>query len=393
MNTVRIGNDENVYYNPNTTKVELSTASLKSIATNRNQNQQHPQLQQSILKESRAPLASIPLLRPAKPQTTVIQQIPEQKQQEHQQDQLASSFMNITAETLEDDDLSIIEDEQTVDFVYIRPGDFVMNNPQFVTEYELDIYEVLKNSETKYMVPHDYIDKQTDLNGVMRAILVDWLAEVTVAFELSTETFFLSVNLVDRFLNERRVTRAKLQLVGMAAILIASKYEEVSIPEVDDFIEVGACAYQRSDLILMETQILSTVDFCVTVTSPLPFVRRYLEKCNCSTRVKHLSHLLLEMSIVDTTSLQFKPSLLASSAIYLANHILSEPAPWSLIFLNQTGYTESELRVCTSSLLKTAQYQASEYKKPAERRKIHAIMTKYHHKRYLRIASILCNGL
>lgn len=56
----------------------------------------------------------------------------------------------------------------------------------------------------------------------MRAILVDWLVEVSEEYRLQSETLCLAVNYIDRFLSFMSVVRAKLQLVGTAAMFIAS---------------------------------------------------------------------------------------------------------------------------------------------------------------------------
>jgi len=79
-------------------------------------------------------------------------------------------------------------------------------------------------------------NKQNDINEKMRSILVDWLVEVHVKFKLLPETLFLTINLIDRYLESKKVLRQKLQLVGVTAMLIASKYEEIYAPEVKDFV-------------------------------------------------------------------------------------------------------------------------------------------------------------
>lgn len=81
--------------------------------------------------------------------------------------------------------------------------------------------------------PRDYIDLQPEINENMRAILVDWLIEVHRKFELSPETFYLTISIIDRFLAVKTVPRRELQLVGMSAMLVASKYEEIWAPEVN----------------------------------------------------------------------------------------------------------------------------------------------------------------
>lgn len=64
--------------------------------------------------------------------------------------------------------------------------------------------------------------KQPDVNLNMRAILVDWLVEVGEEYKLNTETLYLAVNYIDRFLSYMSVVTGKLQLVGTAAMFLAS---------------------------------------------------------------------------------------------------------------------------------------------------------------------------
>lgn len=67
--------------------------------------------------------------------------------------------------------------------------------------------------------------KQPHINARMRAILVDWLVEVHYKFKCCPETLYLTVNLIDRFLDRKQVPRPKLQLVGVTAFLVSAKCE------------------------------------------------------------------------------------------------------------------------------------------------------------------------
>lgn len=55
----------------------------------------------------------------------------------------------------------------------------------------------------------------------MRAIIVDWIIEVAIEYKLGSETCFLSVNYLDRFLSKKSVEKYNLQLVAVACIFIA----------------------------------------------------------------------------------------------------------------------------------------------------------------------------
>ena len=76
------------------------------------------------------------------------------------------------------------------------------------------------------------MDLQPEINVRMRSILIDWLTEVHSKFELMPETLYFIINIVDRYLSRTFVSRRELQLVDIATMLIACKYEEIWAPQV-----------------------------------------------------------------------------------------------------------------------------------------------------------------
>jgi cyclin A len=56
----------------------------------------------------------------------------------------------------------------------------------------------------------------------MRGILVDWLVDVADEFKLMADTLYLAVSYIDRFLTVSVVSRNKLQLLGVASLLVAA---------------------------------------------------------------------------------------------------------------------------------------------------------------------------
>ncbi len=95
----------------------------------------------------------------------------------------------------------------------------------------------------------------------MRAILIDWLVEVHLKFKLVPESLYLTVNLIDRYLELEQVNRQRLQLVGVTAMLIACKYEEIYPPIVKDFVYITDNAYSKEEILEMERRMLQTLDF------------------------------------------------------------------------------------------------------------------------------------
>ncbi|RZR85324.1 hypothetical protein BHM03_00012284 [Ensete ventricosum] len=143
-----------------------------------------------------------------------------------------------------------------------------------VVDYVEDIYK-----------PHDYMDSQVEINAKMRAILADWLIEVHHKFELAPETLYLTFYIIDRYLSMKTVLRRELQLVGVSAMLIASKYEEIWAPEV------CVVVHNRTKQILgMEKAILNKLEWNLTVPTPYAFLARYLKAASCDQEMLVNSH-------------------------------------------------------------------------------------------------------
>ena len=68
----------------------------------------------------------------------------------------------------------------------------------------------------------------------MRANHVSWIIEVHHKLKLNPDTLYITVNIMDRFCIARKVARS--QLIGIASLLIACKYEEIKAPKVYDML-------------------------------------------------------------------------------------------------------------------------------------------------------------
>jgi Cyclin, N-terminal domain len=122
------------------------------------------------------------------------------------------------------------------------------DDPLCATTYVNDMYDHFRLVESRKSVRPLYMESQPQINERMRSILVDWLIEVHLKFKLVPETLYLTINLIDRYLERREVTRPKLQLVGVTSLLIAAKYEEIYPPELRDLVYICDRAYTRNEV-------------------------------------------------------------------------------------------------------------------------------------------------
>ncbi|XP_026449193.1 cyclin-B2-2-like [Papaver somniferum] len=193
-------------------------------------------------------------------------------------------------------------------------------------------------------VSPNYMVKQSDINEKMRVILVDWLIEVHYKFELMDETLFLMVNIIDIFLSHQTVERKKLQLVGITAMLLACKYEEVSVPVVDDLILIYDKGYTRNQVLAMKS-IVNTLQFNISVPTSYVFMKRFLKTAQYDKKLELLSFFLIELSLVDHDMLRLPPSLLAAAAIHTAQFTLNRTRHWSKTTQWHSYYSEDQLQM------------------------------------------------
>ncbi|XP_044256129.1 G2/mitotic-specific cyclin-A [Tribolium madens] len=250
-------------------------------------------------------------------------------------------------------------------------------------EYRDSIFAYLKEHELRHRAKPGYILKQPDVTENMRAVLIDWLVEVTEEYGMQTETLYLAVNFIDRFLSYMSVVRAKLQLVGTAAMFIASKYEEIFPPEVSEFVYITDDTYDKHQMIRMEQLILRVLGFDLSVPTPLTFLNAICISTKQTEKVKNLAMYLSETALLEVEPyLHFLPSVVASSAIALSRHTLGEEA-WPAELQKYTGYDLQKLESCIGFLYNMF------VKAPNNPQ--HAIRDKYKAPKYMQVSKISPN--
>ncbi|KAK8658530.1 hypothetical protein V6N13_036733 [Hibiscus sabdariffa] len=225
--------------------------------------------------------------------------------------------------------------------------------------FSSSIYEHLHSleiEEKRRPLP-DYMEKvQNDITVNMRGILIKWLVEVTEEYKLVSDTLYLAVSYIDRFLSAHAVCRNKLQLLGVSCMLIASKYEEITPPHIDDFCYITDNSYTKEEVVEMEKDVLKLLDFEIGVPTTRNFLRIVMraaqEKCKYKElRLEFLSCYLAELSLLVYRSLQFLPSVVASAAIFLSRFIIQpKEHPWSKSLQCYSGYRPIDLKECILSI-------------------------------------------
>ncbi|KAH8370018.1 hypothetical protein KR093_001892 [Drosophila rubida] len=250
---------------------------------------------------------------------------------------------------------SIVEDSSINESTVAKRAEPRNDRQRFfeVVEYQRDILQNFRESEKKHRPKPQYMRRQTDINHSMRTILVDWLVEVAEEYKLDTETLYLTVSYLDRFLSHMSVKRAKLQLVGTAAMYVAAKYEEIYPPNVGEFVFLTDDSYTQAQVLRMEQVFLKILTFNLCTPTAYVFINTYGVLCDMNDKLKNLTLFICELSLMEgETYMQYLPSLMSSASLALARHILGMPM-WTPQLEEITTYTLEQLKEVVLLLCKT----------------------------------------
>merc|ERR1740139_1897853 len=106
----------------------------------------------------------------------------------------------------------------------------------------------------------DFLARQPELNRKMWGILYDWLSVVSYKFKFVPRSLQLACDYMPRYLMDTPIERKRLQLLGIGALCLACKHEEVMIPNMNDFIYICDNAYPLEELMAIEVEMLSSLD-------------------------------------------------------------------------------------------------------------------------------------
>ena len=200
---------------------------------------------------------------------------------------------------------------------------------QFAEEYQEEIIPYLFSLEDKKRINPNYMLKQNDINEKMRMILIDWLIEVHLKFKLLPETLFLTINFIDRYLQNNQTSRDKLQLIAVSSLLIACKYEEIYPPEIASFVYITDNAYKKEEILDYEIRILGDLDYDLTYPTPLRFLEVVSVKLGLTNDKSFINKM---MYLIE----------LCLSKLYFYNYTYLELVIACCLFLNEKNYFFSQ---------------------------------------------------
>ncbi|CAL9073201.1 unnamed protein product [Musa textilis] len=198
---------------------------------------------------------------------------------------------------------------------------------RFEDEEDEESYRRLRSRERRDAAVHNYAEEYsntTNDGGLIleqRIVMINWMVEHSSAMELQSETLFLGVSLMDRFLSRGYFKSEKnLQLLGIACVTLATRIEENqpynSIRQIS--FKVGNNYYSRSEVVAMEWVVQDVLRYKCLLPTTHHFLWFYLKAARADADVQNLSKYLAVLSLLDHERLSYWPSSIAAGLVILA---------------------------------------------------------------------------
>jgi hypothetical protein len=169
---------------------------------------------------------------------------------------------------------------------------------------------------------------------------------------LDIETLHRTVDIVDRYSDSTpHLPKEDYQVVGCAALLIASKVEDYMPPSRQWLVKISSNAFDIKRLAMAEIEMLGILDYNTTNPTTITFLQHYLtiDKHNTLIGADNVAKYVLELTLMELNYLRYSPSLIAAAALYLGNKIqaIKQHVNYTLSQVISTahGFRERNLKV------------------------------------------------
>ena len=278
-------------------------------------------------------------------------------------------------ESKENIEIKGINEEKEKEIVKEKVKDFIVNdeelkikyfniskvsNNQVPKEYINVIYYNLLKEEERGINPmpdYTYMSRQKEINDKMRSILVDWIIDVHFKFGFTDETLFMTISIIDRYLSICQISRTNFQLLGITALMIACKHEEIDLPKIEDFIYITDNAYVKEEVIKMEEDVLIKLNFSFLYPSPIKFFEYLSLHFNFSKKHHMMGKYLMETFLLDVKNAKYKPSIISCACAYIvmkffkmANYHESYSKKFYVLEETVDKYSEHNIKECAKDI-------------------------------------------
>ena len=179
-------------------------------------------------------------------------------------------------------------------------------------------FTLLEDEQKLTNIPiYGYMNNQPFINEQMRAVLIDWLIDLNIRFGYKEETIYQAVWIIDAYLSKEKVSRNNLQLLGITALLISCKENEIYFPPLEQCAFLTDRAYKKEELLQFENKIMRVLEFNILVPASCNFYNILSKAYNFDKKQYLFGKYILDSCLVDYNLTKYKASVIAVACIYI----------------------------------------------------------------------------
>jgi hypothetical protein len=242
--------------------------------------------------------------------------------------------------------------------------------------YGDEIFKSDRERDKKLMAPSNYMIIQPQIRWGMRMAVVNWLVQLHQKLCMQPETLYLAVNVMDRFLSKKLISAKRLDLVGIASLRVAAKFEETICQRAEHMAKLISSVWTEKDIVKTERFIIDLLGFEMGWPGPLNFMRRLAALDDYDLGVRVIAKYFLELSLMYECFIGVPSDMMAAAAYRLASAVAGR-LHWSEEHVKVSGYTKTQLNPICHALIDIVVHPHHFY---------NATYLKYSSPKYLKVA-------
>ncbi|KAK7004974.1 cyclin-F [Biomphalaria glabrata] len=197
-------------------------------------------------------------------------------------------------------------------------------------------------------------------SDISRYILVDWLVEVVGMKDFSAHTLYLAVSMFDRFLQVRKVQRSQVQLLGVAAMVVSSRFLGFDILTIKEAAWLTDNSYTYHDVVKMMGELVAALGGNIRVLTIQDYVKVLVAIVGETGYSAMLIEYLAMLCLLQSEMGQYSPAEVAASCMLLSRLLLNHTDSWSPQLQDWTGFSQDSLSLCTFHIYNKCLLEGSE---------------------------------
>ena len=244
----------------------------------------------------------------------------------------------------------------------------------------------MKANEHMHLYPDNFLEKGVwcEINDKYRRYSIDWLVELHFKLKCGENTLYLAVSIIDKMLIKwKNFEKDKLQILIIAAFNAALKHCKEEGPTVNQILHVINSKQLASQVEIMEFKIENSIKIDPNQPSILRFMEKIANFAGFKEEKLMIAKMLCDFTLIDSTLLKVKPSLLAAVSIYATNVLMNKQRPWNAGLMKYSG------GLCSTDLEPLVDQLFESIKVQQQSHYTNSLFQKYSQDKYLGVVSKL----